>query len=471
MRIQLSDHFTYKKLILFVLPSVVMMVFTSIYSVVDGLFVSIFAGEAAVNAIQYIYPLFMVFGSIGFMLGAGGSALVSKTLGEGDKDRANKYFTMLVVATAAIGILIAVLGQFVVAPVAALLCGSSEGKIYENCVLYGRILLAAQPFFILQNIFQSFFVTAEKPRLGLLATAAAGGLNMALDAIFVAGCGWGLLGAAVATAASQLFGGVFPLIYFGVKNNSLLRFTKTKFYGKAFFKSCTNGSSEFFSNISSAVVIILYNFQIRSIIGEAGVTAYTFMGYVAMVFFAIFMGYSVGCAPLMGYHYGAQNKPEMKNLFKKSLIIIAVLAVAIIAMTEGLARPLMSMFRQSAEITDIAVHGFRIYSVIFVLCGFNIYGSSLFTSLNNGLVSALISFLRSIVFQVTFVMVLPLVMGIDGVWCAGVFSDVASFIITLIFVLCYRKRYGYFEVVKRRKKELPQAEEQRNTAENFEEDC
>ena len=443
MRIQLSDHFTYKKLILFVLPSVVMMVFTSIYSVVDGLFVSIFAGEAAVNAIQYIFPLFMVLGSIGFMLGAGGSALVSKTLGEGDNERANKYFTMLVIVTGGIGILIAVAGQFVVAPVAALLCGSSKGEIYENCILYGSILLGAQPFFILQNIFQSFFVTAEKPRLGLIATAAAGGLNMVLDAVFIVGFDLGLLGAAIATASSEVFGGVFPLIYFGIKNKSLLRFTKTKFYGKAFLKSCTNGSSEFFSNISSAVVIILYNFKIRSLVGEDGVTAYTFMGYIAMVFFAIFMGFSVGCAPLMGYHYGAQNKDEMKNLFKKSLIIVSVLALVMMGLTEGLAGPLMSMFKQNENITGIAVHGFRIYAVIFLMCGFNIYGSSLFTSLNNGLVSALISFLRSIVFQVTFVMTLPLIMGIDGVWSAGVFADVASLIITTIFVICYRKKYGY----------------------------
>ena len=419
------------------------MVFTSIYSVVDGLFVSNFAEDGAFAAIQYIYPLFMVLGSIGFMLGAGGSALVSKTLGEGDKERANAYFSLLVYVTLAIGILIAVAGQFAVAPVAALLCGSSKGTVYEFCVLYGRILLAAQPFFILQNIFQSFFVTAEKPRLGLIVTAGAGVLNMVLDAIFVVGCKWGLLGAAIATAASEVFGGVFPIIYFAMKNNSLLRLTKTKFYGKAIFKSCTNGSSEFFSNISSAIVVILYNYQIRILEGDDGVKAYAAMGYVAMVFFAIFMGYSVGSAPLMGYHYGAQNRDEMKNLFKKSLIITAILSAVMIALTEGLAEPLMGMFHNGEKITQIAVHGFRIYSVIFVMCGFNIYGSSLFTSLNNGLVSALISFLRTIVFQVTFVMVLPIIMGIDGVWCAGVFSDVASIIITAIFVICYRNKYGY----------------------------
>lgn len=420
------------------------MVFTSIYSVVDGLFVSNFAEDGAFAAIQYIFPMFMVLGSIGFMLGAGGSALVSKTLGEGGKEKANQYFSLLVYVTLAIGIIIAVAGQFAVASVARLLCRNSDETTYGYCVLYGRILLAAQPFFILQNIFQSFFVTAEKPRLGLIVTAGAGVLNMVLDAVFVVGFKLGILGAALATAASELFGGVFPIIYFAMKNNSLLRLTKTKFYGRAILKSCTNGSSEFFSNVSSAVVIMLYNYQLSTLLnGDNGVKAYAAMGYIGMVFFAIFMGYSVGSAPLMGYHYGAQNKDEMKNLFKKSLIIISVLSVVMLGMTEGLAHPLMSMFGHSEEVTGIAVHGFRIYAVVFVMCGFNMYGSSLFTSLNNGLISALISFLRTIVFQVTFVMVLPLIMGIDGVWSAGVFADVAAMIITVAFVICYRKKYGY----------------------------
>lgn len=443
MRIQLSDHFTYKKLLIFVLPSVVMMVFVNVYSVVDGLFVSIFAGDAALNAIQYIFPMFMVLGSIGFMIGAGGSALVSKTLGEGEKELANKYFTMLVIITVSIGVFIAVAGQLLVPWAAAFFCGSSEGQIYEYCVLYGRILLAAQPFFILQNIFQSFFVTAEKPRLGLIVTAGAGGLNMALDAVLVAGFGMGLLGAALATVVSQLFGGIFPVVYFSLKNNSLLRFTRTKFYGKAFVKSCTNGSSEFLSNISSAIVIILYNFQIRSIVGEAGVTAYTFMGYVGMIFFAIFMGYAVGCAPLMGFNYGAQNRKEMRNLFKKSLLITAVTALVMTALSEGLAYPMMSMFGQNEEITQLAVHGFRIYSLVFLFCGFNMYGSSLFTSLNNGLVSALISFLRSIAFQVTAVLVLPIFCGLDGVWWSAVVADIGSIVVTIVFMITLNKKYGY----------------------------
>lgn len=448
MRIQLSEHFTYKKLLVFVLPSIVMMVFTSVYSVVDGLFVSNSVdGEAGITAINLIYPLFMVFGSIGFMIGAGGSALVSKTLGEGDKELANKYFSMLVYITMGIGIVIAVVGQFVVEPVARLL-GATDEKIYKLCVLYGRILLATQPFFILQNIFQSFFVTAEKPRLGLITTASAGILNIVLDAVLVSGCGLGLLGAAIATGASQVFGGLFPIIYFSVKNSSLLRLTKTKFYGKAFIKSCTNGSSEFFSNVASAVVVMLYNFQIQAILGEelgkSGVAAYGAIGYIGMVFFAIFMGYAVGSAPLMAYNYGAGNKAEMRNLFKKSLIIMGVTGLTMLALSEALAAPVIGMFGYDEALFKMALRGFRIYAAVFAFVGFNVYISSLFTALNNGLVSALVSFLRTIVFQVTAVMTLPLFMGLDGVWTAGIVSDFLALIVAVAFVIALHKKYGYY---------------------------
>lgn len=442
MRITLSEHFTIKKLLIFVLPSVVMMVFTSIYSVVDGLFVSNFAGKDAVAAINYIYPLLMVFGSIGFMIGAGGSALVSKTLGEGDKERANKYFSMLVYITAGIGVVIAVAGQFFVPSVAKLL-GAKEEPIYGYCVTYGRILLASQPFFIIQNIFQSFFVTAEKPRLGLFATASAGVLNMALDAVFVVGFKWGLTGAAVATAISQIYGGIFPLVYFSLRNGSLLRLTKTKFYGRAFLKSCTNGSSEFFSNVSSAVVVILYNYQIKNLVGDDGVAAYGSIMYIAMIFFSIFMGYAVGSAPLMGYNYGAKNKPEMRNLFKKSMIIMAVTGLVMFGLSEALASPFMKIFGYEKELFEMAVRGFRIYGFIFLIVGFNMYGSSLFTALNNGLVSALISFLRTIVFQITAVMVLPIFFGLDGVWAAALVSDILALAVTTVFLITMQKRYGY----------------------------
>lgn len=448
MRIQLSDHFSYKKLFIFVVPSVIMMVFTSVYSVVDGLFVANFAGEKAVTAINLIFPLIMVLGSIGFMLGAGGSALVAKTLGEGDRDKANKYFSMLVYVTLVIGAVIAVAGQFVVPAVARLLMlGEVDETVYGYCVLYGRILLAGQPFFILQNIFQSFFVTAEKPRLGLLVTASAGVLNIILDAALVAGCGLGLLGAAIATLTSQIFGGVFPILYFSLKNNSLLRLTKTKFYPKAFLKACTNGSSEFFSNVSSAVVMMLYNFQIQRILGEelgkSGVAAYGSIGYIAMIFFSIFIGFSVGSAPLMGYNYGAQNKEEMHNLFKKSLIIMGLGGLIMFGLSEGLAYPFIKMFGYEQAVFEMALRGFRIYACVFLTAGISIYASALFTSLNNGLISALISFLRSVVFQVAAVMVLPIFWQLDGVWAAGCIAEIFSIIISVVCIICFRKRYGY----------------------------
>lgn len=442
MRIGLSEHFTYKKLLKFVAPSIIMMVFLSVYSVVDGLFVSNFVGSDAVAAINYIFPVIMVFGAIGFMLGTGGSALVSKTLGEGDKEKANEYFSMLVYVTAGIGLVIAVAGQFAVPAIARLF--GAEGVIYDYCVLYGRVLLAAQPFFILQNIFQSFFVTAEKPRLGLIVTAAAGIIDIVLDAVFVAGFKWGLAGAAAATVAGQVFGGVFPLAYFLRKNDSLLKLGKTKFYFKALLKSCTNGSSEFLSNVSSAVVIMLYNYQVAKLVGDDGMAAYGAIGYVMMIFFSMFMGYAVGSAPLIAFNFGAQNGEELKNLFKKSMVIMAASGVLMTGLSEALASPVIMLFGFDGELFEMTLRGFRIYSAAFLITGFSVFGSSMFTALNNGLVSAVISFLRTLVFQIVTVMVCPVFMGLDGVWAATCFAEILALAVTVICIFACRKKYGYF---------------------------
>lgn len=441
MRIQLSDHFTYKKLIRFSLPSIIMMTFTSIYGVVDGLFMSNFVGDMAVAATNYIFPVIIIFGSIGFMIGAGGSALVAKTLGEGDGKRANEYFTMLVFVTMAIGVAMSGAAQFAVPHLARILC--KEEQTYGLCVRYGRIMFIGQPFFILQNIFQSFFVTAEKPRLGLIVTVIAGVTNMALDALFVVGFKWGIAGAAWATVASEMAGGVIPVLYFARKNDSILRFTKTRFYGKAFLKAATNGSSEFFSNVSVAVVMMLYNFKISSLAGDTGVAAYGAIGYIETIFFAIFMGYCVGSAPLMGYNYGAQNRAEMKNLFKKGLIVTAVSGVVMTVLSEALAYPLIKIFGYGGELFDMALRGLRIYAAAFLLVGFSVFGSSLFTALNNGLVSGIISFLGTCVFRVVTVFVLPIFFGLDGIWAAKFVAEILSVAVAAAFILCYRKKYGY----------------------------
>ena len=444
MKIQLSDHFTYGRLFRFVLPSVAMMVFTSIYGVVDGFFVSNFVGETSFAAINFIMPFLMIMSSLGFMFGAGGSALISFTLGLGETQRANRLFSMLVVVSAILGGVIAVLGLFLVRPLAAWL--GAEGKMLEDCVLYGRIILAAMPAFMLQQEFQSFFVVSGKPQLGFATTLAAGVTNMILDALFIAFFNWGVAGAAVATALSQTVGGLIPIIYFLHSNNSLLHLTAPTFDGRALLKTCTNGSSELMSNAAMSIVGMLYNVQLMKHAGEPGVAAYGVMMYVGFIFVSIFIGYSIGTSPVVGYNYGAGNHTELKSLFRKSLTVTATVSVAMLALGELLARPLSVLFMNgSPETLEITVHGFRIFSFQFLFCGIAIFGSGFFTALNNGLVSALISFLRTLFFQTAAILLLPLIWTppIDGIWVSIVIAEAAAAIFTVIFLLTNRKRYKY----------------------------
>ena len=442
MRIQLSDHFTYGKLLKFVLPSIVMMIFTSIYSVVDGLFVSNFVGKTPFAALNLIYPVLMMAGAIGFMIGTGGSAIVARTLGEGDRARANRYFSMLVYVTIAGGIAITVIGQLCMQKIAAGL--GAEGRMAEYCVLYGRIVLLAVTAFMLQNVFQSFFIAAEKPKLGLYATVAAGIANMVLDALFVAVLGWGLEGAAAATALSQVVGGLIPLIYFARPNNSLLRLGRTEFDGRALVKVCTNGSSELLNNISMSLVNMLYNLQLLKYIGEDGVAAYGVLMYVSLVFQAVFIGYSVGTAPIVGYHYGAQNVLELKGLLKKSLALLGAFAAAMFGASFLLARPLSFVFTGYDEgLLALTVRAFSLFAFSFLFSGYVIFGSSFFTALNNGLISAAISFMRTLVFQVAAVLIFPLIWKVDGIWLSMVAAEVLALGVTAAFLRVEKKRYGY----------------------------
>lgn len=442
MNIQLSEHFNYKKLLRFTLPSIVMMIFTSIYSVVDGFFVSNFVGKTPFAAVNFIMPFLMILGAFGFMFGTGGSALISKTMGEGDNEKAKRIFSLLVYVSIGCGVVVAVLGIIFIRPVAALL--GAQGVMLENCVLYGRIILAALPAFMLQYEFQSFFVTAEKPHLGLVVTVAAGVTNMVLDALLVAVFSLGLVGAAAATALSQCVGGLVPLVYFGCKNSSALRLTRTKFDGKVLFKTCTNGASELMSNISASIVGMLYNIQLIKYAGENGVAAYGVLMYVNFIFLAVFIGYSVGTAPIIGYNYGAGNHSELKNLLKRSLWIIGICSVAMVFAAEILARPLATMYvGYDIELFELTLRGFKIYSLAFLFAGMAIFGSSFFTALNNGLISALLSFLRTIVFEVSGVFLIPIIFGIDGIWMAIVVANGLAAVVTILFLLANRKRYHY----------------------------
>lgn len=440
--IQLSDHFNYRHLLRYTVPSILMLIFTSVYSVVDGFFVSNFTGKTPFAAVNFIMPLLMILGCAGFMFGTGGGAIIAKTMGVGDNRKANELFSMIVYAAAACGIALAAFGILFLRPIASLM--GADGELLENCIIYGRIILLALPFYILQYEFQCLFAVAEKPRLGLYVTVAAGVINMALDALLVAVFPFGLVGAAAATALSQFTGGVIPLIYFGRKNNSLLQLGKCKIDRYALAKTCTNGSSELMNNISMSVVSMLFNVQLMKYARENGIAAYGVLMYVSMIFQAVFLGYSVGTAPIVSYHYGAQNHKELKSLRQKSLIIISVFSVLMLAAGQILARPLSLVFvGYDAELMEMTVHAFAIFSFSFLMSGFSILGSSFFTALGDGLTSALIAFLRTMVFQCTAVLTLPLFLGLDGIWGAVVVAEVMATVVTALFLIGKQKKYHY----------------------------
>lgn len=442
MKIKLSDHFTYSKLLRFVFPSIIMMVFTSIYGVVDGLFVSNFAGKTAFASINLVMPFVMILGGIGFMIGTGGTALVSKVLGEGKKEKANEIFTMMIIFTLLLGALLSVIGVISMPWVAKFL-GATE-EMMADCVLYGRIVTGFTVAFMLQNVFQSFLIAAEKPKLGLLATVLAGITNMALDAIFIIVFKWGVAGAAIATGLSQCVGGIFPLIYFLRKNSSLLRLTKTKLEIKPILNACGNGSSELMSNISSSVVSMIYNFQLMKYVGEDGVSAYGVLMYVQFIFVAIYIGYAIGCAPITGYHFGARNHNELKNMLRKSSFLSAVSGVVLTILAIALSSPLAKLFvGYDKELYELTRHAFRLFAYSFLLAGFNIFTSSFFTALNNGAVSAAISFMRTLIFQTSSVLILPIFLGVDGIWWAITVAEVFAFILSLTFLFAKRKKYHY----------------------------
>ena len=439
--IQLSDHFTRKRLLRFSLPSIVMMVFTSIYGVVDGYFVSNYTGKTPFAAVNLIMPFLMILGGVGFMFGTGGGALIAKTMGEGKAEKADKLFSMTVFASILCGLVLTAVGLLFLRPFARLM--GAEGELLENSLLYGTINLIALPFYILQYEFQCLFATAEKPKLGLYVTVASGVANMVLDWLLVAVLPFGLAGAA-ATAASQFICGVFPLIYFARKNSSRLHLTRCRLELRPLGRICANGSSELMSNISMSLVSMLYNVQLMQYVGEDGIAAYGVLMYVSMIFQAIFIGYSVGTAPIVSYHYGAQNREELKSLLRKAIFIVAIAALCMFAAGELLAAPLSRLFvAYDEELLQMTTHAFSIFSFSFLFSGFAINGSSFFTALNDGLTSALISFLRTLVFQVAAVLLFPLLWGLDGIWFSIVAAEIMAVLATIFFLLKKQKKYGY----------------------------
>lgn len=443
MKIQLSDHFTFRRLIRFVLPSILMLLCASVYSIVDGVFVSNFVGKTQFAAINLVMPVLMCIGAIGFMVGTGGSAIVSKTLGEGKKELANEYFSMLVVAAFVLGAGFSIAGNILAPQISRLL--GAQGELLHHCILYLRITFCSLPFFILQYVFQSFFIAAEKPKLSLCVNVLTGITNGVLDYVLIVVVPLGLAGAAIATATGEILAGTIPVIYFLRKNNgSILRLTRFQVDFGVLKKAFLNGSSEMVTNISTSIVNILYNFQLMNFAGENGVAAYGIVMYVNIIFVSIFMGYSVGSAPIVSFHYGAENRDELKNMFKKSLTFMAGAGILLVIVSQLFSRQLVMIFAgQDAELMEMTVHGFRRFALAFLLMGFNIWGSSFFTALNNGKVSAIISFLRTFVFQVLVLMILPRIIGIDGIWFSIVIAECFSLVVTGFFLIRKKEEYHY----------------------------
>ena len=442
MNIQLSEHFTYKKLLRFILPSIIMMVFTSIYSVVDGIFVSNFVGKSAFASVNLIMPYLMGISALGFMIGTGGSAFVSKTLGEGKKELANQYFSMLVTIAAIGGFVLSVLSFIFMRRI--VMAFGAAGDLIDYCTLYGRISCISLTAFMLQNVFQSFFVAAGKPQLGLKVIVAAGCTNIVLDALFIGVLHFGIAGAAFATMTSEFIGGLLPVVYFFRKNDSLLHFVKPVFDRRVFLKTCTNGSSELMTNLSMSLVNALYNLQLMKIAGENGVAAYGVIMYANFIFAAIYLGYSMGSAPITSYNYGAGNHSELKNMLKKSLSLIAVTGVCLTLISEFFAHPLINIFvGYDADLFAMTLHGFRLYAFVFLINGFNIWASSFFTALNNGVVSGMIAFLRTLLFQIGCIMLLPILLGLNGIWMGVVVAEMLTLIVTIYFLRSRKKVYHY----------------------------
>ena len=442
MNIQLSEHFTYKKLIKFTMPTIVMMIFTSIYGIVDGIFVSNCVGSEAFAAINLIMPALMILGTVGFMIGTGGSAIVSKTLGEGEREKANQYFSMLIYLLIIVGSILTIIGITFIKPIAILL--GAEGEMINYCVIYGTTILIALVAFMLQNAFQSFLVVAEKPTMGLTISIIAGITNMVLDFLLIYVFKLGVFGAALATGTSQFIGGIVPFIYFIRKNNTQLRLIKTKFELKPILKACTNGSSEMLTNVSLSLVNMLYNIQLMKYAGANGVVAYGIIMYVGFIFIGTYLGYSIGSSPIISYHYGAGNKEELKNLFEKSLKLIGITSIVMTILPEILAKPLAGIFvNYDKGLLEMTITAIRLYAISYFIAGFNIFSSAFFTALNNGLVSAVISFLRTLVFQILAILILPIVLQINGIWLSIVFAEAVSLIVSIIFLIINRKKYQY----------------------------
>lgn len=443
-RIKLSDHFTYIRLLRFTMPTILMLLSASLYGVVDGLFIANCAGKTAFAAVNLIWPFPMLLGAIGYMFGAGGCALVSKTMGEGYYERARSYFTMLTITAVACGFLFASIGIFFIDDIANML-GAKSGMIHVNCVVYGRYIMAAMPLFILQCMFQPYMIAAEKPKWGLAIIFVAGCVNVLLDYYFLYNKNMGVAGAGLATMISQAVGAVLPMFLFVGKKHSKLYFvSKIKIEPLVLAKTCANGASEFIVNASMPFVNLLYVYALWKVAGEDGVGAYGVIMYVNIVFFSFYNGLAMGSSPIISFHYGAHQMYEVRNVKRIVFCLLSISGLLLFVVAELTSPMIAGLFSKGDEVFgDIIERSFSLYALSFLFAPYNIYASAFFTALNNGKVSAAISFSRILFFQVGALLTLPIWFGIDGFWMALPIAEVLCLGLSIFLYLKFKPLYNY----------------------------
>lgn len=443
MRIELSGHYSVRRLLVSAVPSIVMILVTSLYSIVDGVFVSNFAGTTPFAALNLMWPAMQVVTVLGLMVGTGGSALVSKTKGEGDDKKADAIFSTLVRFTLILGVIMGAL-FFILTPQIARWLGA-EGELLRQSIIYARICISVAPVFMIQMAFNSFFMAAEKPQLGTALSIASGITNIIVDAVLIVWLKMGIAGAAIGTASGMAVGGLYPIFYFSSKrNSSSLHLVKNTAEFRHVLKACSNGLSEYVGNIALSVVSICYNVQLMKYLGENGVSVYGILMYLGFAFASLFIGYNIMATPVIGYNYGAGNRPELKSLLNKSMGIVLTTGILLAGIVTALARPLATIFvSYDPELLDLAVRAIRIYFISFTICGINMFTSAWFTGLNNGIVSAVAAFTRTLVFELGAVFVIPALFGIDAIWAAVNVAEVLALILSAALILAFRRRYGY----------------------------
>lgn len=438
----IAQEFNLISLLRFVAPTVVMLVFMSLYQMVDAVFVSKFVGENALSALNIVYPFPSIVIAVSIMLATGGSAIIARNMGEGKEKEAKENFSFIVLVGAVIGVAIATAGILFIEPLIYML--GATPSLYDYCYEYLFILVLSVPLSVFQMLFQSFFVTAGKPHLGLTLTVLGGVSNIVLDYVFIVLCGFGVSGAALATSIGYSIPGLFGLIYFAVSRKGTLYFVKPVFRWGVLFKCCINGSSEMVNNLAVAVTTFLFNVLMLKYEGEAGVAAITIVLYAQFLMTSAFMGFSSGIAPVVSFNYGSGNVRQLKKIFKISVWVIAVVSAAVFVIAETCSDVVIMVFTPAgSEVFGLTKYGFAIFSFSFLCTGMNIFASALFTAFSNGKISAILSFLRTFVFLTACLLFLPLFWGVDGIWLAVPVAEVMALFVSVYYLVRFKKVYQY----------------------------